>query len=247
MLKNGGLKGLRVERGSATDQDDRDKPHSLQRKALLVRLMIAFSMLLVLFVLYRLLQESGVLEMITDSDRLRSEIQALGLWGPASVIGLMTLAVVLNPIPSAPIALASGAVFGHLWGTLYIVLGAEAGALIAFSIARLVGHDTLQRLFGARVSLGWLGSQNALTIMVFTSRLLPFVSFDLVSYGAGLTLLKFWRFAVATLFGLVPASFLLAHFGGELSTDRLGGVASGLLLLGLLTLIPVVIRMSKRR
>jgi len=117
------------------------------------------------------------------------------------------LAILVSPIPSAPIALA------------------------AFGIARLVGHDVLRRWFGDRLTLGWLGSQTALMGLVFASRLLPFVSFDVISYAAGLTVLSFWRFAVATLAGIAPASFLLAHFGGEMATgegDRIMLAAAGL-------------------
>lgn len=135
--------------------------------------------------------------------------------------------------------------FGHAWGTLYVVLGAEIGALIAFVIARVLGHDLLRRLFGERVALGWLGSQNALTWMVFVSRLLPFVSFDLVSYGAGLTPLRAWRFALATLLGLIPASFLLAHFGGELAAADMGNAMAALLLIGLLVVVPLVFKLVR--
>ena len=52
------------------------------------------------------------------------------------------------------------------------------------------------------LATGWMGSQNALMGIVFVSRLLPFLSFDIVSYGAGLTTLSAWRFALATLAGL---------------------------------------------
>ncbi|MBU0498442.1 MAG: VTT domain-containing protein [Gammaproteobacteria bacterium] len=159
----------------------------------------------------------------------------------------MALAVVLNPIPSAPIALVSGALFGHVWGTLYVVIGAETGALIAFGIARLLGHDLLRRLFGERVALGWLGSQNTLTWLVFVSRLLPFVSFDLVSYGAGLTHLRAWRFALATLVGLIPVSFLLAHFGGEMAQADLGHAMTSLVLIGLLVALPVAVQFIRSR
>jgi uncharacterized membrane protein YdjX (TVP38/TMEM64 family) len=93
----------------------------------------------------------------------------------------------------------------------------------------------------------WLGSQNALTWMVFASRLLPFVSFDLVSYGAGLTPLSAWRFALATLLGLIPASFLLAHFGGEMANADLGDAMTVLLLIGLLVAVPVAIRIVRSR
>ncbi|MCD6706936.1 MAG: VTT domain-containing protein [Thiobacillus sp.] len=56
-----------------------------------------------------------------------------------------------NPIPSAPIALAAGAVLGHAWGTLYVVLGAQLGAMAAFGIARFVGYELLRKWFGDRI------------------------------------------------------------------------------------------------
>lgn len=211
------------------------------------RLLGALLVLIVLMLAYFHLDSSGHLERILDGEWLREQTLALGVWGPLLIVGLMALAIILNPIPSAPIALVSGAVFGHAWGTLYVVLGAEIGALIAFSIARVFGHDLLRRLFGERVALGWLGSQNALTWMVFVSRLLPFVSFDLVSYGAGLTPLKAWRFALATLLGLIPASFLLAHFGGELSQANMGLAMNTILLIGLLVAVPLAIKIVRSR
>ncbi len=219
----------------------------LKTRTTTLRLLGALLVLVVLILAYRHLDASGLLEQILDGQWLRQRAPALGAWGPLLIIGLMALAIVLNPIPSAPIALAAGAVYGHTWGTLYVVIGAEIGALIAFAIARVFGHDLLLRLLGERVALGWLGSQNALTGMVFVSRLLPFVSFDLVSYGAGLTPLKAWRFALATLLGLIPASFLLAHFGGEMANADLGDAMTVLLLIGLLVTVPVAIRIVRSR
>lgn len=212
-----------------------------------LRVLGVLLVVIALVLAYRHLDAGGHLERILDGQWLREQTLALGVRGPLLIIGLMALAVVLNPIPSAPIALVSGAVYGHAWGTLYIVLGAEIGALIAFSIARLFGRDLLRRLFGDRVALGWLGSQNALTWMVFVSRLLPFVSFDLVSYGAGLTPLKTWRFALATLLGLIPASFLLAHFGGEMAGADMNNAMAALLLIGLLIAVPVAFRIVRAK
>lgn len=212
-----------------------------------LRLFGALLVLLVLVLAYFLLDTSGHLERILDGEWLREQTLALGVRGPFLIIGLMALAIILNPIPSAPIAVVSGAVFGHAWGTLYVVIGAEIGALIAFTIARVFGHDLLHRLFGDRVELGWLGSQNALTWMVFVSRLLPFVSFDLVSYGAGLTPIKTWRFALATLLGLIPVSFLLAHFGGEMVEANMNNAMTLLLLIGLLVAVPLVVRIVRSR
>ena len=51
--------------------------------------------------------------------------------------------------------------------------------------------------------------------MIMLSRLMPFISFDLISYAAGITALSYGRFLFATAIGILPASFLLAHFGAK--------------------------------
>src|SRR6056297_3193991 len=177
---------------------------------------------------------------LLEPERLEMLVARAGLWGPVVIVTLMTLAVVASPIPSAPIALAAGAAYGHVWGTVQVVIGAELGALIAFGLARVLGHDALRRVFGDRVDAGLLGSQNALTAMIFASRLMPFVSFDMISYAAGLSRLHAWRFALATLAGIIPASFLLAHFGGEVVSGDLGRATWAVLGLGLVTGLPLL-------
>jgi uncharacterized membrane protein YdjX (TVP38/TMEM64 family) len=73
------------------------------------------------------------------------------------------------------------------------------------------------------------------------------MSFDLVSYAAGLTPIKFWRFASATLLGLIPVSFALAHMGGELITsDDKVRLMVIVLLVGLLTLAPLAYKYIKK-
>lgn len=165
----------------------------------------------------------------------------VGNAGPLLIIVLMIVAVVASPIPSAPIALAAGAAYGHYFGALYVAIGAELGALLAFLIARYFGKKTVARFLGNRADHGLLGSQNALTLVVFTSRLLPFISFDAMSYAAGLSCIKTWRFALATLAGIIPASFILAHFGREALSGDFGSAEWLILGLGLITAAPLLI------
>ncbi|NNU82261.1 TVP38/TMEM64 family protein [Halovulum dunhuangense] len=177
---------------------------------------------------------------LLDRDALQALVTRAGPWGPVLVVALMTVAVVASPIPSAPIAIAAGAAYGHVWGTVQVVIGAELGALIAFGLARILGHDVLRRVFGDRIDAGLLGSQAALTATVFASRLMPFVSFDMISYAAGLSRLHAWRFALATLAGIIPASFLLAHFGGAAVGGDIGATGWAVLGLGLVTGLPLL-------
>ncbi|WP_343217495.1 VTT domain-containing protein [Hoeflea sp.] len=111
-----------------------------------------------------------------------------------------------------------------------MVIGAEPGVLIAFGLARHLGHDVLRRVFDDRVDAGLLGSQTALAATVFASRLMPFVSLDMISYAAGLSRLHAWRFALATL----------AHVGGEAASGDFGRATWAVLGLGLVTRLPLL-------
>lgn len=204
-------------------------------------LKMAFLAFLSLLVSYVIAIEYGWIDLATDPTALIEKAKQNDRSGGMVIIGIMALAVVFNPVPSAPTALASGAAYGHTFGTIYIVIGALIGAMIAFSIARIAGKDLVTKVIGERKFPSWLGSQNSMTIAVLSARLIPFVSFDLASYGAGLTNLKPWRFALATLIGLLPASFLLAHFGSELSSESLERSMVFVMITGGLLILPLVV------
>lgn len=177
---------------------------------------------------------------LMNREAIGALVTQTGIWGLLLIIGLMTLAVGASPIPSAPIALASGAAYGHGWGNVNVVGGAELGAIIAFGLARVFGRDALKHVFGTSVDAGLLGSQNALTGTVFVSRLMPFISFDVISYAAGLSCLHAWRFALAALAGIIPASFLLAHVGIEAASGDMSQATWTVLGLGFVTGLPLL-------
>ena len=145
-----------------------------------------------------------------------------GAFGPVVIVLLMAVAIVFSPLPSAPIALASGALYGHYFGSLLVVAGAVAGAMAAFAISRYAGRDAVIRWIGDDLHhIPWLQaarSQNSLTAIVFFSRMIPFISFDAISWLAGLTPITSVRFFWATALGILPMSFLLGHFGSELGS-----------------------------
>ena len=190
-------------------------------------------------------QQFGLPEI--DKQTVMQWVDRAGLWGPLLIIGLMTLAIVASPIPSAPIALVAGATYGHVAGTIFVAIGAELGAVIAFLIARYIGRGAVRRVLGDKSDYGLLGSQNALTLTVFGSRLLPFISFDAISYAAGLSKLHLWRFLLATFAGILPASFVLAHVGAGALEGDYGLTEWAVLGLGLITALPFLAMALRQR
>ena len=76
---------------------------------------------------------------------------------------------------------------------------------------------------------------------ILICRLLPFISFDIVSYAAGLTSMSFGSFFLATGIGQLPATIVYSYVGGMLT----GGaqlLMTGLLILFALSALVVMLR-----
>ena len=198
-------------------------------------------LVLTIYVFWQII-ELGWLDMLKNQEKMAILIKNLGILGPVAIVLLIATAIIISPLPSAPVALVSGALYGHTFGTIYVVLGALSGALLAFIISRKLGYDYVNRKLHHRLPAKIVGSQNTLMLIVFFTRLAPFISFDVISYAAGLTKLTFGRFIFATLMGIIPISFVLAHLGSEVENGEMKSIAIALLLLGFFTLIPLIIK-----
>lgn len=207
------------------------------------RLFWFFIILMILLCIYWVLDATGFVALVMDTEQFKSYIISTGYWGVIIIISLMAFAILFKLLPSAAVALASGAIYGHTWGTIYIIIGAWIGAVLAFTITRLLGSDVLCRLTGRRILVDSEQSQSWLMWGVFVSRLIPVLPYDLISYAMGVTPLKLWRFSIATLTGVIPTSFFLAHIGGELAQTNFAAMLSGMMTAGLVLLLPLMIVM----
>ena len=156
---------------------------------------------------------------------------------------LMVLQSIAAPIPAFLITLSNAAIFGWWQGAILSWSSAMAGAALCFFIARVLGRDAVEKLTskGAMESVDvFFEKYGNRTIVV--CRLLPFVSFDFVSYAAGLTNMRFWSFFIATGIGQLPATIVYSYVGGTLT----GGAQK--LFVGLLTLfaLSILIGVAKR-
>ncbi len=165
-----------------------------------------------------------------------------GVWGPVAIVGAMIAAIVISPLPSVPITAVAGMAYGPWIATPIAAVGATAGALAAFCIARRLGHHAVRRLTGEPVVFCAGCPERTMGVLVLASRLVPILSFDLVSYGAGLSTLSAGRFAVMTFLGLLPWTLVYASLGSAL-IRRPGLTAAAGVVLGVgILMLPAVIR-----
>jgi uncharacterized membrane protein YdjX (TVP38/TMEM64 family) len=149
-------------------------------------------------------------------ERIQGWLEQVGVAAPLVYMLVMALAIVVSPIPSLPLDIAAGAFFGPFLGTLYSAVGALGGSVVSFLIARFLGRELVRRLLRGHINFCVGCSDKILTKVVFFSRLIPVVSFDIVSYGAGLTAMSLGKFVLATFLGMLPLTFVYNYFGSLL-------------------------------
>jgi uncharacterized membrane protein YdjX (TVP38/TMEM64 family) len=170
--------------------------------------------------------------------RIEAILENLGPFAPLIYMAVMAATAVIIPIPGPPLFVVAGALFGSFLGTVYAVVGSLAGAVIAFLVARFLGRDFVESLVGKQVVICCECSEGLLTKIIFFSRLLPLISFDVVSYGAGLTRMSLRSFTLATLLGSLPMTFLYHFFGSLIVISSTMALILGLMVVAILFALP---------
>ncbi len=139
-------------------------------------------------------------------------LRSYGVWAPVASLFLMLVQAVVAPVPAILVAFANGLAFGVVWGGLLTVAGQTLAAAVCFWIARGLGRGSVAALtssLGLETADRWLTRWGPRGIILL--RLVPGISFDVISYGAGLTGIRFAPFLMATAIGVTPQAFLYAY------------------------------------
>ncbi|MDO4312163.1 MAG: TVP38/TMEM64 family protein [Eubacteriales bacterium] len=177
-----------------------------------------------------------------DFTEVRMFMESYGAYAAVVSFLLMILQSIAAPLPAFLITFANANLFGWVKGAVLSWSSAMAGAAVCFYIARILGRDVAERLTsrsGLQQIDVFFERHGRLSILI--ARLLPFISFDIVSYAAGLTSMSFGSFFIATGIGQLPATIIYSYVGGMLT----GGaklLVTGLLILFALSGLIVLIR-----
>lgn len=186
----------------------------------------------------------SIIKMFSSGDFtvVREFVASYGAYAAAVSFFLMIFQSLAAPLPAFLITFANANLFGWWKGAILSWSSAMAGAAICFYIARILGRDVVEKVTsktGLKQIDVFFEKHGRMSILI--ARLLPFISFDIVSYAAGLTSMSFGSFFVATGIGQLPATIIYSYVGGMLT----GGAkmfVTGLLLLFALSAVIILIR-----
>ena len=149
---------------------------------------------------------SGI-EIYGNIQRLKIFILSFGLWAPLISAFLMVAQSVVLFLPAFPIFVVNALVFGPVWGFLLSWGSAVTGSIVCFSIARNLGRPVVQRLVNPvhlETADRILKKYEKYVILLFG--FVPVISFDVISYAAGLTLLTYGEFILLLLVAQIPSA-----------------------------------------
>ena len=175
----------------------------------------------------------GIFSMFSSMsvDTVIGYIRSYGVYAVIVSFLLMMFQSIAAPLPAFLITFANAAIFGWWQGAILSWTSSMAGAALCFYIAKILGRDAVEKLtskFAIDSVDGFFEKYGKHTIII--CRLLPFVSFDFISYAAGLTSMSFIPFFIATGVGQLPATIVYSYVGGML-TGGAQMLVTGLLIL----------------
>ena len=177
-----------------------------------------------------------------DIEAIKAYILSFGLLAPLVSFALMLFQAIFAPLPAFLITFANAALFGWVYGALLSWSSAMVGALLCFYIAKMLGREVVEKLT-SKIALksvdAFFEKHGVYAILI--ARLLPFISFDIVSYAAGLTRMSLRSFLIATGLGQLPAT-LIYSYAGEMLTGGARTFVYGLLILFSVSILVYLIK-----
>ena len=176
-----------------------------------------------------------------DFEVVKAFVASYGIYAAIVSFLLMVLQSIVAPLPAFLITFANANLFGWWKGAILSWSSAMVGAGLCFCIARILGRDVVEKLTsksGLKNIDDFFEKHGKMSIRI--ARLLPSISFDIVSYAAGLTSMSFLSFFIATGIGQLPATIVYSIVGGMLTGGARIMVTGLLILFGLSFLILLI-------
>jgi len=185
-----------------------------------------------------------------DEAAVFSRIERFSTFGPLLFIGIYVGASLLF-IPTMPLNIGAGVLWGGLLGGVYSVAGSVLGAFLAFLISRTAFGKALTSKFDNKILL-WLNKEMSgkpWKVVAFT-RLNPIFPTALLNYLFGLTSISVTTYTWATLVFIAPPTILISFLGKEIRSFVFNETKTGLsdlilIVLGIIALLFILRSMAK--
>jgi uncharacterized membrane protein YdjX (TVP38/TMEM64 family) len=169
-------------------------------------------------------QESAKVVGFNPQEWLRNALQWIDSLGTVGAIAFILLYIVATVafLPGSILTLGAGVVFGVVWGSLFVFIGATLGATAAFLVGRYLARGWVaQKIEGNQKfrAIDRAVGREGIKIVLLT-RLSPIFPFNLLNYAYGVTGVSLKDYFIASV-GMIPGTIMYVYIGslaGNLAT-----------------------------
>jgi uncharacterized membrane protein YdjX (TVP38/TMEM64 family) len=188
--------------------------------------------------------QSSTGRSVTESAQSFIDVVGGSWWGVFAYV-LVYLARPIVLFPASILTIVGGILFGPVLGVLVVVLAANASAMIAYGVGRLLGRplagDSSDSSDSSEASIArrWSNRMRTHSFETVLVMRLLFLPYDLVNYLAGLLRLRWMPFLLATALGSLPGTVSFVLLGASLDRvdEGLGGIDPVALVAGMVIFV----------
>lgn len=153
---------------------------------------------------------------------LKALVESKGFIGAILFIGFQVLQVIVAAIPGEAVQIAGGYLYGTLLGTLYLMIGVIIGSIFVFYASRLLGYGLVKTFVSEKNfnKLEFVVNGDKSEIVMLVLFLIPGIPKDILTYMAGLTPVKPFKFLTIAVVGRLPALLASCYIGANLQKEN---------------------------
>lgn len=188
-----------------------------QKKKTILNIII-LSILIIILIYITIKYAPAITKLISNPEKFRAFLLSYGNVSVLVFIFFQIFQVVIAFIPGELIQITGGYVYGPFWGTLYSSFGILLGSIIILQVVRILGYSII-KLFVSEQSLqkfNFLMNNKKSEAAMFILFLIPGLPKDILTYIAGITPIKPFKFYLIATIARIPGIFISSFVGANL-------------------------------
>lgn len=182
-----------------------------KKKAILALVIILILIILIILV------SIPIAKTFSTPSTIKDFVSQFGVYSAIVFIIILILQLIFAVIPSTPVVIAGGYLFGPFLGMLLSVVGNLLASMLVFGVTRLFGRPFVESIINKSVLEKIDQKSNSIAKTLFVLYLIPILPHDAFTYVAGLTNIQFKKFVLVVLIGRLPSILFLSVVGHQLT------------------------------
>jgi uncharacterized membrane protein YdjX (TVP38/TMEM64 family) len=196
--------------------------------------------LLILFLFIMIIDKYNLFDRM-NLNGIIEYVSSKGNFSEVTFIFLFAIKPVLLIVPSSIFSIASGMLFGPIKGFILSMIGFAASGTTAFYLSRLLGKSYVDKLVKGKLLKLDEGIEHNGFKVIFMIRFPPIFPYDIVSITAGITRVKYSKFILGSVLGVIPETLCYAFIGKSLTSSSTFSVVLPFLFMILILIVTLFI------